>query len=144
VNLWTVIDKHRPPTRTEAEKQRFSEYVRAVQNPGALLDDLEQGRVSPEVLETWEALYPEELEDVRKMVMGEVNRKLSGGHVFDELEVRRLNKLMGHSDDAYTAAMQNNYEQAEPQSAPAGQPGAPVNISKQMSTRFDQAREGRY
>ena len=53
MNLWTVIDKHRPPQRTEAEKQRFGEYVRAVQNPGALLDDLELSFVERQELRSF-------------------------------------------------------------------------------------------
>jgi hypothetical protein len=138
MNVRTLIDKHSAPEPTELEKLRFSEYVRAVENPGVILDDLEAGQVSDEVLETWEALYPEELEELRGMVAEEVERNIVAGQEYGEMQVRALNKLMGASDDGYVLAMQRAYEQPEPemQAPPMGQ----TNISEAMPTRLDKAR----
>jgi hypothetical protein len=145
VNIRTVIDQYQRPKPTEAQRQEFGAYMRAVTNPGVLLDDLERGVVTPEAVEVWEALHPEELAEVREMVMNEIRQRSADGEALDELEVRRLNSLMGYSDDGYTAAMQQNYEKAsEPEEAPTRPPGAPVNMSKQLPTSADQARQGRY
>jgi len=78
------------------------------------------------------------------MIVDEVNTQVAAGKDIPEERLRLLNKVMGHRDDAYVTAMQQNYDQETPADLTAGKPGAPVNISSQMPTRADQARQGRY
>ena len=131
-----IIAERKPPEVSRSGSLKFAQYVRAVQHPGALLDDLERGVVEPEVLETWQAIYPEELEDLRSMLTDEISRQATAGGDFSQRQIRLFDEILGTRDAAYSAMLQNNYRKAE--AAKVGPPGG-KGIGEQLPTRFDRA-----
>lgn len=57
------------PSVSDEEVREFLEYVRAVENPLTVVDDLAKGRVSPRAVEAVKAVYPRLYQDMRIEVM---------------------------------------------------------------------------
>jgi hypothetical protein len=130
-----LIAKHRPTELSRSGQLRFAQYVRAVQNPGALLDDMDRGVVEPEVLETWQALYPEELDELRQVLTDEISRAAAEGHEFPEKQVRMFDEILGGGDSGYTSMLQKNYEPSE--RVTMGGPTGGEDI--ELASHFDRA-----
>ena len=69
----TVNDYSLPdPYMTGEERSMWSQYVRAAQIPQTLLEDLSKGQLTHPTVETWQAVYPEALEELRGIVRAAV------------------------------------------------------------------------
>jgi hypothetical protein len=109
------------PAVSSMEARRFMSYVRGVEEPIAVLEDVKRGVYSPESIEAVQAVYPQTFEEMRTVVMEQV----AGLEKPPPYESRReLGILFGiPSDFIFTpGAMQRM--SSGPEMDPAGNPNA--------------------
>lgn len=119
VGLQPHLSKLRP---TLEAQRKFLSYVRAVDNPASVLDDLRRGKLSPEGVEVLKSVYPELYSQVQQHaaeLLASQKKRL------DPADARQLGRLLGvvaspEQDPSYVAAIQAGYAAQE---AGAGAPG---------------------
>lgn len=79
----------KPP---DYELVRFARYVKAVQDPSVLVDELERGSLSLETVEAVKSVYPETYEQVRQTILNELSK---AKHPLPYQERTRLEILLG-------------------------------------------------
>jgi len=109
---------------SDAEMQRFIRYVRAVEDPNTVLDDIEGGRLSREAVEALKIVYPS--------LYGQVQRNVSEALSSTKRPLRyearlQLGILLGIPTDASLeprrfGTLQASYSQQQPQGAATGEP----------------------
>lgn len=133
----------RPWKPSEMDVQRWDRYVRAVQDPRAVLADLRQGRVSQESVDALRAVYPKLLQDMQAKMMERV-----AGHKV-QLSYRQrtgLSTLMGApiggaGNPQIAIQLQQAHAAAQQQEAQKGSAG---NAKRDHRSQTDAQRiEGR-
>jgi hypothetical protein len=115
-----------PPGRPDAER-RYREMVRATLNPGVLIEGLAKGRVRPEHLSAWEAVYPEALGQLKNTIRAETERARIAGARPTARQAVAVARILGEQgpkmyDPQRVAALQGQLQPAQPGPKPRPQP----------------------
>jgi hypothetical protein len=85
----------RRPRVSDGERERFMRYVRAVENPLSVLDDLERGRLTREGVETLRSVYPRMYTGLQSTVLREIATRAERGRPLPYSDELQLNVLLG-------------------------------------------------
>lgn len=131
--------KDTPVSRSEVHK--FRNYVEAVENPYKVIENLKNGYVSPESLETLKAVYPKMFQEIRN----EMINRLPEFKKISEKQKAELSKILGlEAKRAYTpqgfsvlqsvsaAGVQQNMQQMLP-----NQKKTNINLANRSQTGLD-------
>ena len=112
---------------SDSQVEKWNRYVRAVERPLSVLDDLSKGNLTLEAVEALRTVYPKMHEDLVGGVMGHIGELQK---TLPYRERRQLSILLGvpvdpTTDPAFVAAMQDGYaslvqQQAQGQGTPMG------------------------
>lgn len=122
----SLIPQHQTPRFSDAEVARFARYLKAVEDPASVLDDVRDMKVSRESVEAVKAVYPRLFQQMQGDVMKEIGRLEARG----ELEARlpwekrkQLSILLGvPADETLTPAFIKAMQATKPLPPQEGEP----------------------
>lgn len=98
-----TIDGQRVGPPTDTEMARWARYVRAVQDPLTVLQDMASGRLSEEGLETLRTVYPQLYGELSKRLTLAVTERLAEGQPVSYPQRQALSRFLGAPVDGATA-----------------------------------------
>lgn len=70
----SVIKSPIPWKPSDAEMSKFNRYLKAIDDPSSVLQDLQQGMLTPESIESLKTVYPEYYNKLKRIAMDEVTK----------------------------------------------------------------------
>lgn len=125
------IDREWKPSRDALLK--FSRYLKTAADPRTFITDLRDQRVTPEAVETMQALYPEILDGLRQVVRQLVREAIVAKKVYQVPQARQLALFLGEPmssvmPPSMTLRMQANFGHGKERGMPTR--GKGTNIKK--------------
>jgi hypothetical protein len=125
------VDKEWRPNRDAMLK--FSRYLKTAADPRTFITDLAKQQVSPEAVETMQALYPEILDGLRQVVRQMVREAVLKKQVYPVGQARQLAMFLGQpvssiSPSSLTLRLQSNFGHNQERGMPTR--GKGLNIRK--------------
>ena len=137
----------RPYKHSDGEVSKFARYMRAVENPAGVLEDMASGTVTNEAVEALKAVYPATYEDMREQLLA---RLAEHGSALDYRQRLSLGLMLEVPADeslqpATLARLQAMHARGEPERKPRrpGPQGPAVFLTEAPeSERLQSRRSG--
>jgi hypothetical protein len=119
---------------SETEIRKFSAYYRAATQPETVISDLAHRLLTPEAVETMEALYPDAMAGYRSVIKQRVNENKRAGKVYTERDAQQISLFLGQPmsmnyPPGSLARLQSNFKPT-PRQEPTRGKGASLAMMK--------------
>ena len=115
-----------PADVSDEEMGKWADVMAAAEDPVSVLEDLAEGRASPEAIEAVRELYPERWQSIQRQVLSHLDRLTEQGKELPYEQRAALSALLGMPADeswapAFVATVQTSYAIAKAEQAAATQ-----------------------
>ncbi|NBW08769.1 MAG: hypothetical protein EBR82_12170 [Caulobacteraceae bacterium] len=112
---------------SDADKAKFMRYARAVDDPASVVDDMAEGRLTPEAVESLRAVYPAIYDQIRAQA---ISRIADEKHPISYTQRVQMGILLGLPTDKtlapkFVQSMQQTFGAKKPEQGPTSTQAAP-------------------